>query len=75
MISNLLHNLKFSITSMLRLTFTHCPGYSISNFALNSYDSGCDCTTIIISYTVQSPMFFCVCTLTLLHVGALIELN
>ena len=53
--------------------------YSIRNSALNSYDSGWDCTTIIISCTVQSPMFFYVllyiCTLTLLHVGALIELN
>ena len=60
-----------------RLTFTVL--YSIRNSALNSYDSGWDCTTIIISYTVQSPMFFYVllyiCTLTLLHVGALIELN
>ena len=37
----------------------HCPVDSNSNFALNNYDSGCDCTTIIISYTVQSPMFLC----------------
>ena len=43
----------------------------------NSIQFNCDCTAIIISYTVQSPMFsmfyliLYICTLTLLHVGAL----